>query len=253
MQNLPARPAKFNLAELPKPSAVVPSWRLKLYSNCTTRLGSIVDWAAKDCDTASEVAHKWVKFLRQTALRACTSPTDSRGEMVVHPLYLLESRWMLCGQVARLVVDGLSTRGIPARVLQLNGHVSAEYFVDGAWIFAEGDLFNVDQHVSNETGNLLGLDSPGFMDALLASLAPYSRPTCHKLFGISKGDWSKHSVAELEGHWTRIFSPTEYEVLPGVFLRTPYTFSKITTSQVWDRSRFYGWDRIEYTPRMDSA
>lgn len=173
--------------------------------------------------------------------------------MVVHPLYLLEQRWMLCGQVARLVVDGLSTRGIPARVLQLNGHVSAEYFVDETWIFAEADLFNADQHVSDEIGNLLGLDSPGFMDALLASLKPYSRPTCHKLRGIATGDWSKHTVAELEGFWKTIFSPTEYEVSPGVFLRTPYTFSKIRTSRVWDWSRFYGWERGESNPRMDSA
>ena len=230
------------------PDVTVSAIRLKLYKNSTRRLSRMVELAT---DQSGDIgaAHAWVRFLRRTVQRSCVAPIDCLGQMVSHPLFLLNHKWMLCGQVARLVVDGLATLGVPARVLQLNGHVSAEYFSDGRWVFAEADLFNVAQEVKDDEGNFAGLDSREFSTRLEESLEPYSRSTCHNLRGISEGDWSRHSTLELRDYWSRILRHVDYEVSGERVMTTPYTFSKVGSPRCWDRSRFYGWEDIVYRAR----
>ena len=119
-----------------------------------------------DCDTTqflrslfSEVTKKgnsdlergmiWVSYLQDTISHTCSPPQDSEGWALYHPIALLESRLLHCSQVARLVVDGFIAARIPARVLQMRGHQSAEFFADGRWIFAEADILRGGQFLRN--------------------------------------------------------------------------------------------------------
>lgn len=211
---------------------VTSAFRLALYLKSPAKLKAEVLLATNNYGSDIDKAHAWVRFLRERVRRACVPPTDSRGQMITHPIFLLQHQWMLCGQVARLVLDGLATLGVPARVLHFNGHVTAEYFVEQRWIFAEADLFNHGQEVIDQQGNLLGLDSPEFFSRLEASIKPYTRPTCHQLRGIRVGDWGSLSTAELRNFWREIFRPVRYEVSGGVLDHPLHPHQKRLTTVV---------------------
>ena len=100
---------------------------------------------------------RWVRFVQMTNVAA--SPAhDVDGTAIYHPLWLLEHRLMDCSQTARLVVDGFIAAGIPARVLQMREHVSAEFYADGKWRLAEADVLAGGDFVVDAYGEHASLD-----------------------------------------------------------------------------------------------
>jgi hypothetical protein len=168
-------------------------------------------FAAVAGDASDDLARgaAWVEYIQST-IRSTAPALDADGTEILHPLWLLEHRYLQCGQIARLVVDGFSAVGIPARVLQLKGHVSAEFYAAGRWRFADADILSAGEFVRDAYGEHASLDDILANPTLLGTVHPYSELTS--------------DVEQARRTYQEVFEPAAYDESS---LTTPYVVKKV--------------------------
>jgi hypothetical protein len=275
----PSQPAKrcpdiaqlANRASLPETSADNPA----LYHKTIVNVHDL-KW---DCDTTqflrnlfSEVTKKgssdiekgmiWTSYLQDTISHTCSPPEDDEGWALYHPIALLENRLLHCSQVARLVVDGFIAAQIPARVLQMRGHQSAEFFADGRWILAEADILGRGQFLRNAAGEPVGIDEVKKDPSILDSVLPYE-----KVFPFCRGEFSANLEPKIETPWFSTFDgQKQFSVNEAIHLwrsvfdsvaypeysalETPYVIKKTASSEQLNHQTF-GWNHWVYCSRSD--
>jgi len=200
----------------------------------------------------------WTTFLQNTIVHSCWPPIDEYGQAIRHPVALLQDRRMMCGSLARLVVDGLRTLSIPSRVLQMKGHVSSEFFADGRWILAEADILDGGQFLRDGNDQIVGVDAVLDDPSILNSVTPYMKHSCQSLLRLGdpealeisprriKSPEAKERDAET---WRSVFG----SINSGDFKRgeftTPYVIKKTATREQESSSRFFGWNYYEFCER----
>jgi hypothetical protein len=224
-----------------------------------------------DCDTESRLADLftavtrtetntlgramlWVRYVQTTIASSMFPSIDADGTAIYHPLFLLEHSEMDCSQKARLLVDGFQAVGIPARVLQMRGHVSAEFYADGKWRLAEADLLSDGQFVADPSGRPASVDEILANPLLLANVQPNSDP-----------------ASDVYALRQRLLWVFEAVVYPQSTLTTPYVIkkdaSRLTVPRVnvllWLNKQFieeaaletrhhYGWNEYVFCHRSDA-
>lgn len=197
---------------------------------------------------------RWVKYVQETAWSSLYPPMDADGIAIYHPLWLLEHPEMHCAQNARLVVDGFIAAGIPARVLQMKGHVSSEFYAAGKWRFAEADILGGGEFVMDHSGTPASIDDISNSVELLNTVRPYAELTEDMKAG------------------RRVFASTfEPAVYPQSDFITPYVIKKIDdipwrpfkvmlwlNAQLSTEARrhwthHYGWNRYVFCERSDAT
>jgi hypothetical protein len=195
---------------------------------------------------------RWIRYVQAINLSAPAS-LDTDGSAIYHPLWLLENRAMDCSQTARLVVDGFISEGIPARVLQLKGHVSAEFYANGKWRLAEADVLTDGEFVADAYGDPASVDEIFANPALLTSVHPYREYAS--------------SVDDGRQRFRAVFAPMVYPQSP---LQTPYAIRKVSAGETnandggWYRDaatvqamrltrHYHGWNRYVFCSRADAT
>lgn len=217
-------------------------------------LRSVVKSVTSGQSTDADVGMRWTTWLQNVTCHSCYPPIDEQGQMITHPMILLQDRRMHCGQSARLIVDGLSAVGIHARLLQLNGHVAAEFFSGSEWILAEADILGHGQFVRDDTGSLAGLDAIQRHPEILKSVQPYTRRSCWmvrgewvragKRSGITSNDGqnltkSMRAYASADSRWASVFQSVVV-TMGDRELETPFVIEKTSQGSGLD-NRYYGW------------
>ena len=147
------------------------------YGNCNSSktLQQLFEKVTADAQTDMEKGQRWVTYLQEITFHSPYIPVDQNGAMVMQPMWLLEHKGMQCGQVARLMVDGFTLAGIKARVVQLNGHQTAEFWADGKWRYAEADILGDSEFVRNNSGEIVSIEDVANDINLLNSIHPYPK------------------------------------------------------------------------------
>lgn len=229
---------------------------------CDTRgwLSEVVREVTLGATSDLESGMRWTTFIQNTIAHSCMPPIDEQAQAVYHPIALLEDRRMHCGQTARLVVDGLTTLGIPARVLQMKGHVSAEFFANGRWIFAESDILSGGEFLLSGEGEAVGIDEALINDAVLDSVNPYKEVGCQTLlspeqvlslyetYGLKVGIGVGEGNADV---WKSIFDIAEYGDSVRGSLTTPFVIKKTPSLEQERTSHYFGWNYYEFCERSD--
>jgi hypothetical protein len=158
---------------------------------------------SKEADRDAEIqAMKWVFFLRRALRHNCFPLLMEDGSLMYNPIRILVDGVSQCGQTARLVCDGLNAVGIPSRVLQLNGHVTAEFFAMNRWIIAEADILENHDNLYNKENKLASLEDIISDPRILTTVTPMPTqgPNCKH---ISPEEWRK----EADTDWIAAFTP----------------------------------------------
>jgi hypothetical protein len=167
---------------------------------------------------------------------------------------------MHCGQTARLVVDGLSAIGIPARVLQMKGHVSSEFFAEGRWILAEADILNNGQFLKDELGELVGIEEVMDDPSILNSVDPYLEPNCWTLLPPPKAQELMERYRLVSGSdvgkgsrsvWASTFEKIEYGDEMRGTLQSPFVIKKTASPEETNDHHYFGWNHYEFCERSD--
>jgi len=235
---------------------------LKWDCDTTQFLRSLFSEVTKKGNSDLEKGMIWVSYLQDTISHTCSPPQDSEGWALYHPIALLESRLLHCSQVARLVVDGFIAAKIPARVLQMRGHQSAEFFADGRWIFAEADILRGGQFLRNAAGEPVGIDEVKKEPSILDSVLPYKEifPPCQGEFSADAGPkietpWfstfngqKQFAVKDAIDLWRSVFDSVSYPEYSA--LKTPYVIKKTASAEQLHHQTF-GWNHWDYCSRSD--
>jgi len=171
--------------------------------------------ASRDIDKAKA----WVRFLQDRIAHPQHAPLLENGQAVYDPLWILANRIGHCGQVNRLVCDGLSAAGFKTRVVQLAGHVAAEVWVDGAWRYFDADWLNLGQFVQRKDGTIP------------SALEIFSDRTL--LDGLQPG-------AEFRMYPVDVMGP-EQKPYVDMFADRPYYYIK-TATEKQELNVYYGWN-----------
>lgn len=115
----------------------------------------------------------WVHYLEDRTAGPLYTPIMSNGQMISDPYWILKHRLGQCGQINRVVVDGLAAAGYTARLVQLDGHVAAEGFFDGRWHFLDADILSFGEIVHTPTGEIPSAEKIYENPKLLNSVHPY--------------------------------------------------------------------------------
>lgn len=225
-------------------------------------LEEVARYVTRESTSDLDVAVSWTTWLQETIGHSCLTPKDEHGQTVLNPVYLLKNRKMHCGQTARLVVDGLSTLEIPARVFQMKGHVSSEFYVDGRWILAEADILSHGQFLKNRLGDFVGIDEVKLDPSILRSVEPYLEENCWNLLSpdkamkLMKAHNLSIGVDVGEGDssvWIETFGQAIYgDSLRGSWI-TPYVIKKTATPEQESDSQYFGWNYYEFCSRENAG
>lgn len=205
-------------------------------------------------------AMRWTAQIQNTIVRSCLPPIDEWGQGVYHPIALLKDRRMHCGQTARVIVDGLTTLGIPARVLQMKGHVSAEFFADGRWILAEADILSRGEFLLDREGNVVGVDEVLVDADIVDTTHPYRELSCWNLISAQEREYLKLMYGLREGidvgesnldTFKSIFLETPYWDPIRGSLTTPFVIKKTASLEQEQSSPYFGWNYYEFCERSD--
>jgi hypothetical protein len=178
-------------------------------------LGLLTSRVFGDAASDQEKVTRWVRYVLQRMAGTQAAPMMSNGQMVVHPIALLRLRTGQCGQVNRVVVDGLLAAGYDARLVQLSGHVAAEVRYGGNWHF-------LDAFYSSPAGPLVAPDGT----------IPSTIDICKHL------DWVDKSPPELrDAMHKEVFAVCVYPDLPA----TPFYWIKTAAPREM-RNVYYGWN-----------
>lgn len=180
----------------------------------------IVAGAATDHDKALAVM-AWVQHaVRHPAYpqKWVSEPTSS----IYHPLVRYYCALGQCGPTNRAFVDLCVAGGMPARIVQLNQHVSAEVLCAGAWRFFCCDALDGGQYVAG----------PGQTVASVPQIL--ADPTV-----LDSCQWfRKWDLTPVEFSPRDMFMPSQVTI-GGVSYITPVVVTKPATADLTHRQ--YGW------------
>lgn len=159
----------------------------------------------------------WVEYLQDRVAHPVEPPMHEWGINVYDPLWILENRLAWCGQINRVLVDGLLIAGFDARMVQLNGHQAAEVWLDGQWRYLDADFANV--WVRKPDGMIPSAQEIHDDPSLLDSIA-----------------WEP----EFARYPTGVADPGP-EFYAAVFEDQPYYYVKTATPEQ-ERDPFFGWN-----------
>jgi hypothetical protein len=110
------------------------------YKNRRDLLKKIVNNVIKDEKTDLDKIKKWVIFLQHKIVHPKKAPKLENGQAIYDPIWILVNKLAHCGQVNRLILDGLMTQGFNGRLVQLKGHVIAEVYFKNKYMALDADL-----------------------------------------------------------------------------------------------------------------
>lgn len=234
----------------------------ELSFDCNTRewLTTVASLVVSDKVGNLQKAMRWTAYIQDTIAHSCLPPIDEQAQAVYHPVALLKDRRMHCGQTARLVVDGLTTLGIPARVLQMNGHVSAEFFADGRWILAEADILSRGEFLLDREGNVAGVDEVIVDIGILDTTNPYREGSCWRLISAEEREFLTAHYGLRVGAdvglgtmdtWKSTFLGAQYGDPIRGSLTTPFVIKKTASLEEERSSHYFGWNYYEFCERSD--
>ena len=181
-------------------------------------LEHVFEKATASADTDEARVRAWAAFLHRRFEYPPLPPIDDRGEGFFDPLWLLQNGLAHCGQINRVLVDGLEEAGIRARLIQLHNHVAAEVFLDGRWRFIDAYALADGQMVRTATGELASTLDIHQDPSLLKSVTPAIDPA------VYAATFRLHTY--------------------GTGMSTPYVIRKEASWWQLDR-RYYGWNRYK--------
>lgn len=173
--------------------------------------------------------HKVIRvttFLQGYMYHPRWAPLDARGNLIVDPEWLIETRLGQCGQTNRLLVDLLAAGGYRARVVQLYGHVTAEVFYDGGWHWLDADSLSEGQFVMNERGVIASAMEIANNPDLLGALEAYAETSSYPV-----------NVQQERLSLREAFARRKYT---SDGLLTPFAYVKTATPEQ-ELDQYYGW------------
>lgn len=242
---------RASLPDVNNDPSIIPSF-LTYRCDVNATLSSLFARVTDGATNHLEAGKKWITYVQTTIRSSLNSPLDKDGIAIYHPLWLLEHRAMNCGQNARLVVDGFVAAGIPARVLQMAGHVSAEFFAEGKWRLAEADILGNGEFVKDAAGQPASVDDILARPELLNSVSPYAELT-------EDVDSVRESFRSIFDH--KIYSQSSLTT-PYVIMRIQrplvhhisilWTLNAVLTKEFMRlRSHQHGWNEYGFCSRTD--
>ena len=158
----------------------------------------------------------YLKILNIENNKVNLTPVDNDNQMIFHPIKLLELRHAWCGQHARILVDGFKFLDVKSRVVQLNGHLVAEYLNEKkSWIMI--DLTHYPKNKSNYENKNMSLD----------------------LILSSKFYLNEYLKFIQNRNMSKIFNPIRYNQFNH---DTPYVIKKLKNKN----DKYYGWGSDNY-------
>ena len=207
-----------------------------------------VDWLknfvrliTKSVETETSKAMAWVHFLRYALAHSYFPLENEDGTMAYSPYRLLVDGYSQCGQTARLVVDGLHLIGIKSRLIQLNGHVSAEFWNNTRWIFAEADIIAENENLINYKGEFASIDDLIENPKILSQITPMKNKSSNASM-ISDYAWRE----EADKDWPMAFKAIKYEQSP---LSTPYEIKRLEIRK--GKLENFKWDHYVFEERTE--
>ena len=138
----------------------------------------------------------------------------NNGQAIYDPYWILKNRLGQCGQANRTVVDGLDAVGFKGRLVQLEGHVVAEVWLNGAWRILDAFLSDLGNYARYEEGTIASAEEI------------YRNP---KL--VARGRFRKRHAPGFKS----------YSVM---FSVKPYYYYKTATRRQ-EKNEYYGWNYYE--------
>jgi hypothetical protein len=177
-----------------------------------------------------------LRFLHKSSFHNAVIPLHPDRTMVMDPLVTLHLGEMGCGYVSRLAVDLFDSGGIKGHLVQLGGHVIAEFYYDNGWHYFDGDIFGNGETVVTKDGTIPSVAELSREPYRIDALSHYRELTYTG--GPRKGSVTYPS-------WS-YFSKDAYG--PGKGFSA---FYEKTASEVQERNRYYGWNYL--ASKGDSA
>lgn len=124
------------------------------HQNRRNILREVVQEVTRGAESDFERSIEWTTFLQSKLVHPEAPPLLDNGQAVYDPIWILQNRLAQCGQANRLILDGLETLGISGRLVQLNGHVIAEVFVDDNYVSLDANMLDTGVFFGNVDGHL---------------------------------------------------------------------------------------------------
>jgi hypothetical protein len=185
-------------------------------------LKTLFSIVTKDEVTDQGRVEAWICYIQN---RVAHFPKDAplleNGMAIFDPYWILKNRMGHCGQINRVVVDGLAAMGFKTRVVQLVNHVAAEVWLDGAWRFLDADGLSFGQFVKHKDGTFASAEEIYKNPKLLDGLVPFIHFRMH-------GNRQNYQETLL----------LEYKEC---FSKKPYHYYKTATEEQ-EKNEYYGWN-----------
>ena len=204
---------------------------LNKYKNKKRILSDVVKCVTKDQIGDLAKTKKWVNFLQYKIAHPIKPPLVKNGMAIFDPIWLLENKIGQCGQTNRLVLDGIETLGIKGRLVQLDGHVIAEAYLNNDFLALDADALNNGNYFYDSNGNILSaidihsnlfelekLNNKVYLETCDFKWKELCKPYLHFDDRLSPFDWLKNS-----------------------FKTKPYYYIK-TATEIQLNNAYYGWD-----------
>ncbi len=177
----------------------------------------------EEIDDINQQINNFINFIYLRILNSNPTPLDNDNRMITHPIKLLELGHALCGQHARILVDGFKFLDVKSRVVQLNGHLVAEYLNEkNYWIMV--DLTYHPKNITNYENKNMSLD----------------------LILSSKFHLNEYLKFIQRSDMYKIFNPIKYNQFDH---NTPYVIKKIKNMN--DKYYGWGWGNYEFCLRSE--
>ena len=170
----------------------------------------------EEIDDINQQINNFINFIYLRILNSNPTPLDNANRMITHPIKLLELGHANCGQHARILVDGFKFLDVKSRVVQLNGHLVAEYLNEKkSWIMI--DLTYYPKNKSNYENKNMRLD----------------------LILSNKFHLNEYLKFIQNSDMYKIFNPIKYDQFNH---NTPYVIKKLKNKN----DKYYGWGADNY-------
>lgn len=182
--------------------------------------------------TDREKVIQWVTWLQNHFAHPQKPPIYENGIAIYDPVWLIENQLAHCGQVNRLVVDGLNLIGIKSRLIQLNNHVAAEAYFDGKWRFLDADILSFGEFVMKD-GEIVSTMEIVNNPELLNATNPLLENTFYPDPRLTGNEMATYKETFSTGHYPD-------------FPETPFVWKKTATPEQ-EQNIYYGWNYYEPT------
>jgi hypothetical protein len=202
---------------------VIDPTEITCYINRRNILHEIVRRITQGAQNDIEKIRLWTMFLQDKIIHPKHPPIIECGQLIFDPIWILKNKVAQCGQVNRLVVDGLETLGFKGRVVQLSNHVIAEVYVDGRYLALDADLLDYGSFFYNKHGRIVS--------AMEIFLNP---KILERLQGQVYSAYPEFKdIPHDENYW--------YNYLLQGFVSKPYYYKKTASLKQLD-NQYFGWN-----------